>query len=126
MRPFKSELLQAQWLRALGHAPTGSAEPGECFVVSQRVQRKGERFDAWYDEWMAMAGRLKGQGDTLLGKKQEMSAKECFMRASNYYRTAYTPLFGSKDEKERERVALAYREHRATFKSAAELKKFNV
>ena len=46
------------------------------------------------NEWLATASRIENIGDQCLDNGYVISAREVFLRASNYYRTAYIPLFG--------------------------------
>jgi len=50
---LKDELLDAQTLRAIGVAPYGGADVGECLVTAARV--KGTDLTSWHDAWTATA-----------------------------------------------------------------------
>lgn len=90
-RFFKDEMFDAQFLRAIGHTYYGGADIGECLAVAGRIpDRDAER---WHAEWSALAGRIYDLGQASLVAGQRVSARDAFLRASNYFRTAYTFLF---------------------------------
>ena len=90
---FDNALFDGQLLRALAHAYYGGADVGECLSTAQRI-REGD-FDSWYDEWYQTGDRLAAAADASLAAGRAVSAREAYLRASNYYRTAYIVLFGS-------------------------------
>jgi len=91
---FRDELLDAQLLRTMGSAPYGGADVGECLAVADRIGVKGVDLDRWYAEWSALADRLSELAATELEAGREVSARDAFFRASNYYRTAGVMLLG--------------------------------
>lgn len=86
VRLMKDELFQAQLLRAMGYAPYGGADAGECLAVAGRIA--GTDLDAWHDAWSAAAGRLYGQAEASEAAGRTASARSGFFRAANYFRTA--------------------------------------
>ena len=60
-RLMKDELFEAQLLRAIGYAPYGGADAGECLAVAGLIT--GTSLDSWHDAWMAAAARLYGQAE---------------------------------------------------------------
>jgi pimeloyl-ACP methyl ester carboxylesterase len=93
--PWLSEnsLFEALATRALFLAGYGAADFGECWQTVQRVGDGG--VDEWHREWRATADWLVEQGDESAARGHRVSAREAYLRATNYYRTAYSPLFGS-------------------------------
>ena len=83
---MKDELFEAQLLRAMGYAPYGAADAGECLAVAGQIS--GPSLDSWHDAWMAMAARLCGQAEASAAAGQVASARGGFFRAANYFRTA--------------------------------------
>jgi hypothetical protein len=83
---MKDELFEAQLLRAMGYAPYGGADAGECLVVAGQIT--GTSLDSWHDAWMATAERLYGQAEASAAARQADSARGGFFRAANYFRTA--------------------------------------
>jgi len=119
-RNFRSDFLEAQWGRALGHAPTGSAEYGECLALALQIRAGGETAVAWDKAWSDVANKLCARAEALVQTGDRVSARECYLRASNYYRTAYTPLLGMPGEHEARTKAL-YGKHREAFDAAITL-----
>jgi pimeloyl-ACP methyl ester carboxylesterase len=74
-------------------ASYGAADFGECRQTVERVGDGG--VDEWHRQWAATADWLVELGDESVGRGHRVSAREAYLRATNYYRTAYAPLFGS-------------------------------
>ena len=73
-------------MRAAGSAPYGGADLGEVLATA-RVIRNGDE-TGWFTAWRNTAERVHGIADTALKNGHRVSAREAFLRASNYYRTA--------------------------------------
>jgi pimeloyl-ACP methyl ester carboxylesterase len=112
--PFKDPLFHAQWLRSAGHAPAGGAELGECLAVAAAIREPD--LESWRDAWMAMADRIAREAEASLAGGHEISAHGGFLRASNYYRTAYVFLIAPGGGA---RLVEGYRLQRRMFEQAA-------
>lgn len=115
MIAFADALYDAQLLRAIGHAPYGGSEIGECLAAAATIEN-GAR-DSWYRGWMALADRTFAAAAASAAAGHRKSAERAYLRASNYYRTAYVfhleaPL--------PELARVAYRQHRQAFALAAQ------
>src|SRR5919202_1475102 len=66
---------------------------GEVSTTASRIE-EGDR-DDWYEQWTATAARIAALGDESASAGHTVSAREAYLRASSYYRTAYLPLYGS-------------------------------
>lgn len=65
------------------------SELGECLYTARRIKELGESSEnVWRTEWTALAQRVEKMGDDALKGQHPISAKEAYLRASNYYRTA--------------------------------------
>lgn len=113
---FGNELFDAQLLRTAGNACYGGADLSECLITAQGI-RDGDAA-GWYREWMQLADRIRADGERGLAAGQWVSAREAFLRASNYYRNAYIFLFGVTPDTELRR---AYQLHRDCFRQAVAL-----
>lgn len=83
---FKDDLFEAQFLRTLGHTYYGGADIGECLALAARIpQGDTER---WHGEWNALAERLYDAGQASLAAGRGTSARQAFLRASNYFRAS--------------------------------------
>jgi len=80
-------LFNAQLKRTLGHTSYQGAEIGECIAIAQQLET-GNR-ESWYEQWLRLANNNFAMAKTYSHKDQRLDAKLAFLRASNYYRTAY-------------------------------------
>jgi len=83
---FKDEAYSFEALRAAGSAPYGGADLGEVIATARAIGKGGD--DAWLREWWATAQRVHAIADACLAAGHRVSAREAYLRASNYYRTA--------------------------------------
>jgi len=113
---FKDDLFDAQWLRTAGHSSSGGAEIGECLAAASQIRELDA--ESWFTAWNALAERLLAQAEASQASGRSVSAREAYLRASNYLRTAYTFLIGAPIDP---RVVAAYRRQRAAFEAAAAL-----
>lgn len=88
MIAFADPLYEAPLLRALGHAPYGGAELGECLAAAATMVNRSH--DSWYRGWMTLADRVFAVADASAAAGHHTSAERAYLRASNYYRTAFT------------------------------------
>ncbi|WP_255171087.1 alpha/beta hydrolase family protein [Natrononativus amylolyticus] len=113
-RTFTDEEFEGQFERTLGKVYYGCAEVGECFATADRIE-EGE-YDSWYDEWFATAEAVENVARTARDGGHTVSAREAFLRAAEYYRSAY--YFRRHDLDDPDLLA-AWRRQRACFRSAA-------
>jgi pimeloyl-ACP methyl ester carboxylesterase len=85
-------------MRTLAHVQFGGADFGECMVTMQRVP-PGD-MAAWYREWAATADRVAAIADACAAAGHDVSAREAYLRACNYYRTAYLMMYGAPPKPE--------------------------
>lgn len=93
---FSDPLFERFAVRALSHAPYGGADFGECFVTASQIT-PGDP-DSWFRAWTDTANRVCEIGDSCAAAGHAVSAREAWLRASNYFRTAWLPLFGAPVE----------------------------
>ncbi|MFG3284491.1 alpha/beta hydrolase family protein [Streptomyces sp. NPDC048111] len=79
-------------LRSMSHIAYGGADFGEVLSTAGRIT-EGD-FDSWYTEWAATADRVAGEAEKALKAGHKVSARDGFLRASNYYRSAEFFLHG--------------------------------
>jgi pimeloyl-ACP methyl ester carboxylesterase len=113
---FEDPLFDAQWLRAAGHGSYGGAEIGECFAVARRIKELDVQ--SWFDAWYSLAETVFAEANKSRAAGRPVSALGGYLRASNYFRAAYTFLFEAPIES---RLVDAYRRHRSAFENAVDL-----
>jgi pimeloyl-ACP methyl ester carboxylesterase len=101
-------------LRALGHTAYGGADINEVITVSQRIPA-GD-YEAWYREWRALAERIEAEGRR--AARHPITARDSFLRASNYFRSAEFFLHGATPDP---RAREMYERSVACFRAAVEL-----
>ncbi len=99
----------------LAHVQFGGADFGECRSTMERVP-PGD-VAAWLQEWTATADRVAPIGDACAASGHIVSAREAYLRASNYYRTSYVMHFGAPPAPE---VRHGFARESATFRAFAE------
>ena len=83
---FDDESFSFEALRAAGYATYGGAELGEVLVTCRDIAEGDEK--GWSARWAATAARVEEIARTALAAGHTVSAREAYLRASNYYRTA--------------------------------------
>jgi pimeloyl-ACP methyl ester carboxylesterase len=83
---FNDENFSFELIRAMGHAVYGGADIGECLSTAARI-RDGD-VESWYREWNRTADRVAAIATACQETGREVSAREAWLRASNYYRSA--------------------------------------
>ncbi|MFI5666277.1 alpha/beta hydrolase family protein [Streptomyces sp. NPDC051704] len=103
-------------LRSMSHIAYGGADFGEVVSTGERIT-EGD-YDSWYVEWMATADRVSQEAEKALASGHRISARDGFLRASNYYRSAEFFLHGHPCDPRHDD---AYDRSVACFKAAAAL-----
>jgi alpha-beta hydrolase superfamily lysophospholipase len=93
---FDDPQFSFQMLRIIGSASVGGAEVGECLSTAYRIA-EGD-FESWYREWLSTAQRVNEIADGCLAAGHEVSAREAYFRACNYYRAAEFYLHGDPED----------------------------
>jgi len=122
---FKDPIFDGQLLRALNHIYYGGADVGECLSTAARI-REGDT-SQWQDEWYATAQRIYALGEESFRQGHTQSAREAYLRASNYFRTSYIFLMKApldpRVPKAFDRQAKAFQKAAAFFSPPPELVK---
>jgi pimeloyl-ACP methyl ester carboxylesterase len=114
---FENESFSFETLRAAGFANYDGADLGEILVTAKSI-KEGDEAD-WHRSWKATAERVETLADQALAAGHRVSAREAFLRASNYYRTAE---FYLRDNPASDpEVALLSTRSKETFGQAAKL-----
>lgn len=83
---FKDEQYSFQALRTISQACGGGADIGECLSTVYRITEGDD--ESWYREWLRTAQRVEKMAQDFQDQDNQISARECYFRASNYYRSA--------------------------------------
>ncbi|HST38004.1 MAG TPA: alpha/beta fold hydrolase [Conexibacter sp.] len=85
--------------RTLMHSVYGGSDFGEVRVTLDRIGEALDR-DAWAREWSATATTVRDHADASATAGHDVSAREGYVRAAAYFRTAYAPFFTpARDER---------------------------
>ncbi|NDJ54998.1 MAG: hypothetical protein GYB68_18145, partial [Chloroflexi bacterium] len=83
---FKHHEMDWHFRRTLLAMAEKGAEIGEALYAASRIE-DGDAV-SWIREWSALADRVDAHGEVSLAGGHLISARESFLRACNYYRTA--------------------------------------
>jgi pimeloyl-ACP methyl ester carboxylesterase len=92
---FQDPTFSLQLLRTIGQTYYKGADIGECLSTAYRI-KEGD-FESWYTEWFKTAKRVHKYADECLAANHKASAREAYLRASNYYRVAEFLLINPED-----------------------------
>jgi hypothetical protein len=103
-------------VRAFGAASYGGSEFGEVLATTGRI-RSGD-VDSWYAEWNATAEKVANEATAQLAQGHHTSARDGFLRAATYYRSADFFLHANPRDP---RIADAYRKSVECYEASAKL-----
>lgn len=113
---FDDTDFDGQLQRSVGKCDSGMANVGECLVIASQIT-PGDR-DSWYEAWSGFAIRLVTQADAALAAGHRVSARTCYLRASEYFRNAF---FYHRDDLDGHELRTAYPASVAAFRAAVPL-----
>jgi alpha-beta hydrolase superfamily lysophospholipase len=94
----------------------GGADIGECLSTIYRIKEGDD--ESWFQEWSKTARRLEETAILFRKQGKSASARECWLRASNYWRTAEFFLHANPDDP---RIVPTWAKSRDCFVEAAAL-----
>jgi len=112
---FHDPTFSFQLLRAISETYYKGADIGECLSTAYRI-KEGD-FGSWHKEWLTTAQRVHKYADDSLVAGHKVSAREAYLRASNYYRVAEFLLMDPEDP----RIQTTWGNSKECFRKAAEL-----
>src|ERR687883_2137983 len=112
---FQDPTFSFQLLRAISQTYYKGADIGECLSTAYRI-KEGD-FESWHKEWLNTAQRIHKYADNSLAAGHKVSAREAYLRASNYYRTAEFLLMDPEDP----RIQITWANSKECFRKATEL-----
>ncbi|MGB7882322.1 MAG: alpha/beta fold hydrolase [Nitrososphaeraceae archaeon] len=117
---FSDPTFSLQLLRAIGETYYRGADIGECLSTAYRI-KEGD-FESWHTEWLKTAKRIHRYADECLEKGHTISARDAYLRASNYYRVSEFMLIDPHDP----RIQTTWGNSKECFSKAAKLFPFLV
>jgi dipeptidyl aminopeptidase/acylaminoacyl peptidase len=75
-----------------GMAPYGAVSLEEIERIAERLRKRPNDPDAWWQEWSAMAATIEKYADTAAAEGRQLTAGNYYIRAGNYYFTADRPV----------------------------------
>ena len=84
---FDDESFDGQFQRTAAKAVYGSADLGEIFAIAARIT-EGD-YDSWYDEWFKAGSDNRDLAEAEDAAGHTFSATQAYLRASEYFRSAY-------------------------------------
>lgn len=103
-------------VRAFGAAEYGGSLFGEVLATSARISSGDD--DSWYEAWNDTADSVAKEASDQLARGHRVSARDSYLRASNYYRTSEFFLHRNPRDP---RMARAYQQSVACYKACAKL-----
>lgn len=83
---FKDPSFTFELIRTLGYTYEKGADIGESISTAKKIT--DEDFTSWYQEWTKTANRIESLAQKATTKGNTITARNAFLRAANYYRTA--------------------------------------
>ena len=114
---FKDTSFKFEALRAAGFAVDNGADISEVLLTAAAIPEGDE--EAWMREWKATADRVHERAKYSLESGDKISAREAFLRASAYYRSA--EFYRRKDPVNDPHVLELFGLSRETFVKAGKL-----
>ena len=90
---FKDDSFAFEFVRNLGFTYYGGADLGEMMATAGKI-KEGD-FESWFTEWDKVGRRVLSRADAGLAAGHLESAREGYLRASTYFRTAEFYLHGN-------------------------------
>jgi pimeloyl-ACP methyl ester carboxylesterase len=112
---FHDPTFSLQLLRTIDKIYYKAADIGECLSTAYRI-KEGD-FESWHIEWLKTAKRVHKYAEDCLARGHKVSAREAYLRASNYYRAAEFLLIEPEDP----RVQTTWSNSKECFGKAARL-----
>jgi hypothetical protein len=113
---FRDPPYDGQLVRTLASATVAAADLGEAMATARRIEKPSGQ--TWYDAWSQTAAQACSLGDAALQSGDRVSARNAFLRSSEYYRQAFYFVRSSLTDT---RLLSAYQGHVETFLAATRL-----
>jgi pimeloyl-ACP methyl ester carboxylesterase len=98
-------------LRAFGSASYGAADFGEVMCTINRIPAGDD--ETWYVEWNSLGERVFAEAEAMRAAGHLVSARDGYLRASNYFRTSEFFIHAKHDDP---RIYSAYEKSTSAYK----------
>jgi pimeloyl-ACP methyl ester carboxylesterase len=105
-------------------APSGGAEVNECLKAAAKIKDNNE--ESWAQEWAAIAEQTAQSAEQAQQVGQENTARQAYLRASNYYRAAMFSLPPSDSRLDQYLRLSRETFHMAVKLSSGQIEEFNI
>jgi pimeloyl-ACP methyl ester carboxylesterase len=85
-----------EMLRSFASCNYGAADFGEVMATANRIVSGDD--ESWYTEWNAIAERIFAEAEAQHAAGHLVSARDSYLKASNYFRTSEFFLHGNHDD----------------------------
>jgi hypothetical protein len=92
---FEDDGLNFETQNLLGHLHAGAGDAGEIFATVDRITDGDDT--SWVREWEATADRVAEIADSCAADGHDVSARDTYLRAAQYYAAALTSVDGLDD-----------------------------
>src|SRR5664280_1567371 len=92
---LKATLALSVMAKAFEHGSDIGESLSTAFLIKQKEGDQQALLQAWYEEWRKLGERIEKIGDECLAKGHKISARDAYLRASEYYRSADFYLHGN-------------------------------
>ncbi len=113
---FDDDYLDGQLQRSVGKSDSGMANVGECLAIAAQIA-PGDR-DSWYRAWSGFGSRLRERADEAAGAGHLVSARDAYLRSTEYFRQAF---FFHRDDLDGTELRTAYPASVTAFRAALPL-----
>ena len=113
---FNDKTYDFELRRTLGRAYAGGADLNECLAAAHGI-KEGDG-GSWYRAWFALAKKVDRRAQWEMAQGHVISARDGWLKASNYYRAA--PFFLHGDPKD-PRILDSWKKSRDVFRRAIKL-----
>lgn len=83
---FKDAEMDWFFKRTLEYANSGGADIGDCLSVVDKIKERD--IETWIDAWEELGTRVEKEAQDSLKRGHKISARDAYLRASNYYRAS--------------------------------------
>ncbi len=113
---FDDDDFQYSFLGLLGSTYEQAADIGELFAAAAQITSGG--YDSWWNAFVTLGDRVHAIAEESAAAGNSVSAREAYLRASNYYGAAMFYALGTSDPS---RNAAIFETHRDSFDAFAAL-----